>query len=162
METQSSLDLVFHAITDTLDGYEGDANGLSWDKSLAGRVRGAGQGYAKPHNVKPDHIATWAGRKGLFDDLTFLREGVFAWYDGDFTKAVHVLVPQVERGLRGIGSSLGKPISKPHPTVKGAGVAINMGDILYSKDITELLGADLTLHLLALYLIQEGSICAIN
>lgn len=65
-------------------------------------------------------------------------------------------MPQVERGLRGIVSSLGKPITKPHPTVQGAGVAINMGDILYSKDITELLGADLTLHLLALYADPRG------
>ena len=108
------------------------------------------------HSLKPDHIVTWAGRKGLFDDLTFLREGVFAWYDGDFTKAVHVLVPQVERGPRGIVSSLGKPVTKPHPNVQGAGVAINMGDILYSKDITERLGADLTLHLLALYADPRG------
>lgn len=30
------------------------------------------------HRVKPEHIVTWAGRNGLFDDLTFLREGVFA------------------------------------------------------------------------------------
>jgi hypothetical protein len=107
------------------------------------------------HSARPEHFATWAARTKLFDDLTLLIEGITAWYDQDFVKAVHVLVPQVEVGLRAIASKLGKPITKPHK-VDGVSVAINMGDILYSKEIVEALGSDLTLHFLTLYADPRG------
>jgi hypothetical protein len=107
------------------------------------------------HSARPEHFATWAARTRLFDDLTLLMEGITAWYDQDFVKAVHVLVPQVEVGLRAIASKLGKPITKPHK-VDGVSVAINMGDILYSKEIVEALGSDLTLHFLTLYADPRG------
>jgi lysyl-tRNA synthetase class 1 len=83
-------------------------------------------------------------------------EDITAWYDQDFVKAVHVLVPQVEVGLRAIASKLGKPLTKPHTRIEGVSVAINMGDILYSKDIMEALGSDLTLHFLTLYADPRG------
>ena len=40
--------------------------------------------------------------------------------------------------------------------VQGASVSINMGDILYSQDIFEALGPDLTLHFVALYADPRG------
>jgi lysyl-tRNA synthetase class 1 len=88
--------------------------------------------------------------------VTFLLEGVRAWFQGDDIKAVHVLVPQIERGLRSIVGKLGKPVTKPHPTVAGVGVAIGMGDILYSGELTEALGPDLSLHFVALYADPRG------
>ena len=108
------------------------------------------------HQITPLHFATWAGRTKLFDDLTLIMEGVTAWYDQDFVKAVHVLVPQIEVGLRAIVSQMGKPVTRPHPAVEGVSVAIGMGDMLYSKDITEGLGDDLTIHFLALYADPRG------
>jgi len=108
------------------------------------------------HNIEPGHFVSWAARTALFEDLTLLMEGVRAWYEQDFVKTVHVLVPQIEIGLRGIVSKLDKPVTKPHSTVAGVGVAIGMGDILYSKEITEALGPDLTLHFLALYADPRG------
>ena len=108
------------------------------------------------HDVRPEHFATWAARTELFDDLTLLMEGITAWYDQDFVKAVHVLVPQVEVGLRAIVSKLGKPITKPNMKFDGVSVAINMGDILYSTEIIEALGSDLTLHFLTLYADPRG------
>jgi lysyl-tRNA synthetase class 1 len=108
------------------------------------------------HGITPRHVASWAARTKLFDDLSLLVEGLMAWYDQDFVKAVHVLVPQAEVGLRGIVSKLGRPITKPHPTVPGVSVAIGMGDILYSKEIAEALGPDLTLHFLTLYADPRG------
>jgi lysyl-tRNA synthetase, class I len=108
------------------------------------------------HDITTEHIVTWAARNGLFRDLTLLSEGVEAWYDQDFVKAVHVLVPQVEVGLRGVVAKLGKPVTKPHSTIAGVSVAIGMGDILYSREITELLGPDLTLHFLVMYADPRG------
>lgn len=108
------------------------------------------------HQLMPGHFVGWMARTGLYDDLSLLMEGMTAWFDQDFVKAVHVLVPQVEAGLRAIVGKLGKPVTKPHPTIQGVGVAINMGDMLYSGDITAALGPDLTLHLLALYADPRG------
>ncbi|SFW14556.1 DUF4209 domain-containing protein [Nitrosovibrio sp. Nv17] len=108
------------------------------------------------HSITPLHFATWAARTELFDDLTFLIEGVTAWYKQDFIKSVHVLVPQIEVGLRAIVSRLGKPVTKPHPCIAGVSVAIGMGDILYAKDIQAALGDDITLHFRALYADPRG------
>lgn len=108
------------------------------------------------HELTPYHFATWAGRTNLFDDLTLIMEGVKAWFEQDFVKAIHVLVPQIEVGLRAIVSQLGKPVTKPHPTIPGVGVAIGMGDMLYAKDVREALGDDLTIHFLALYADPRG------
>ena len=108
------------------------------------------------HQAMPEHFVAWANRLGLFDDVTFLLEGVRAWYEGDLTKALHVLVPQIERGLRNIVAQIGLPVTKPHPTIADVGVAITMGDILYRAEITEALGPDLTLHFLALFADPRG------
>jgi lysyl-tRNA synthetase class 1 len=108
------------------------------------------------YNVMPGHFAGWVARSGLFDDLTLVMEGVIAWYGQDFVKCVHVLVPQIEKGLRGIVSKLGKPVTKRHPTVAGVSVAISMGDILYADDIRAALGPELTLHFLTLYSDPRG------
>jgi hypothetical protein len=108
------------------------------------------------HQITPYHFATWAGRTKLFDDLTLIMEGVTAWYDQDFVKAIHVLVPQIEVGLRAIVSQMGKPVTKPHPTIQGVSVAIGMGDMLYAKDVKEALGDDLTIHFMALYADPRG------
>jgi hypothetical protein len=80
------------------------------------------------HGAMPEDFVGWANRAGLFDDATFLIEGIMAWYEGDLVKAVHVIIPQVEKGLRGIVAHLGKPVTKPHGTVADVGVAIGMGD----------------------------------
>jgi lysyl-tRNA synthetase class 1 len=108
------------------------------------------------HRVTPEHLVWWANRLGLFDDLTFLIEGVRAWCEGDLVKAVHVLVPQMEHGLRSIAAKLGKPVTKPHSAIADVGVTIGMGDILYSEELTHALGPDLTLYFLALYADPRG------
>ncbi|BCH19981.1 hypothetical protein MesoLjLa_68320 (plasmid) [Mesorhizobium sp. L-2-11] len=108
------------------------------------------------HDVFPEHIAGWANRDGLFDDLSLLLDGVRAWLAGDLVKAIHLLVPQIEHALRSIVGRLGKPVTKAHPKVAGVSVAIGMGDILYSDEIADALGPDLTLYFLALYADPRG------
>jgi lysyl-tRNA synthetase, class I len=108
------------------------------------------------HALVPEQIVAWANRLELYEETTFLVEGVTAWMDGDQIKALHVLVPQVEHALRQIAGNLGKPVTRAHPTVAGVSVAIGMGDILYSKEITDAIGPDLTLYFLALYADPRG------
>jgi Domain of unknown function (DUF4209) len=107
------------------------------------------------HDPKPQHFVAWANRLDLFDDVTFLVEGVKAWMQGDLTKAVHVLVPQIEHGLRRIADKLGEPVTKQHRKLEGVGVSIGMGDMLNGR-LAEALGPDLTIHFLALYADARG------
>jgi len=108
------------------------------------------------HGLTPHHVVGWVARSRLFDDLTLLMEGVTAWFAGDFVKATHVLIPQVEVALRAIAGQLGKPTTKAHPKIRGVSVAINMGDLLYSQEVTDALGPDITLYFLALYADPRG------
>jgi lysyl-tRNA synthetase class 1 len=108
------------------------------------------------HDLLPEHFVVWANRHDIFDDVGLLHQGVRAWFEGDYVKTAHVLIPQIERAVRNIAGQLGKPVTKAHPKVKGASVAINMGDILYSEDITGKLGADLSLYFLSLYADPRG------
>ncbi len=108
------------------------------------------------HNIVPEHFAGWANRHGLFDDMGLLVQGLRAWFEDDHVKAVHILDPQIELAIRSIAGKLGKPVTKAHPAVKGASVVIGLGDILYSEEITQPLGPDLTLYFLALYADPRG------
>ncbi|WP_456061861.1 DUF4209 domain-containing protein [Bradyrhizobium oligotrophicum] len=114
------------------------------------------QRLAERHDVLPEHFVGWANRHGIFEDMGLLLQGVRAWFEGDYVKAVHVLVPQIEGGVRSIAGQLGKPVTKAHPKIKGASVAINMGDILYSDEIVKKLGDDVAFYLLALYADPRG------
>ncbi|RZM91463.1 hypothetical protein CWO91_41110, partial [Bradyrhizobium genosp. SA-3] len=108
------------------------------------------------HEVAPEHFAGWANRHDLFDDMSLLLEGLRAWEREDDVKAAHVLVPQVEHALRKVADDLGVPITKAHPVVSEASVAIGMGEILYNEKVAEALGPDVTLHLQALYADPRG------
>jgi lysyl-tRNA synthetase class 1 len=108
------------------------------------------------HNVVPEHFVGWANRHGLFDDTGLLLHGVRAWFECDPVKAVHVLIPQIEHAVRAIAGQLGRLVTKAHQKIRGASVAINMGDILYSDEMAEHLGPDLMFYFLSLYADPRG------
>ena len=108
------------------------------------------------HDLTAAHFTGWANRHAIFDDLQYLNEGFEAWLDGDLTKAIHVLVPQVERGLRAIADQLGLPITKAAPSTPGASVPINMSDVLTNETVSGTLGDDIMLHFRALYSDPRG------
>lgn len=108
------------------------------------------------HEVEPEHFAGWANRHALFEDMSLLVEGVRAWAREDHVKAAHVLVPQIERGLRKLAEDLGVPVTRAHPVVSETSVVIGMGEILYNQRVAEALGPDVTLHFQALYSDPRG------
>lgn len=77
----------------------------------------------------------------MFNDLTFLNDSVRARHEGDLVKAVRVLALQMEFNLHSMVGKPGKFVTKPHRAIADIGVALNIGDILYSSDLTELLGS---------------------
>lgn len=108
------------------------------------------------HGLTPHHFVGWAARSRLFEDLNLLMEGITAWFARDFVKTIHVLIPQVESALRSIAGKLGKPTTKAHPKIAGVSVAVSMGDLLYSEELAEAMGADITLHLLTVFVDPRG------
>ena len=107
------------------------------------------------HGLCPEHFVAWTNRLGLFDDVTLLIEGVRAWYQGDLIKAVHVLVPQIELGLRSVAGKLGQPVTKDQKGMPGVSVAIGMGEIL-SEGLADGIGPDFRLYLRARYAEPRG------
>lgn len=111
------------------------------------------------HKFELRHIAGWSNRAGLFGDGMLLCAGVDAWLSGDDLKAIHILIPQVERALRNLVEVAGRPGTKPHPRFRHAQTAITIGDIIYSKETIAALGdhgQDLAVHLAALYADPRG------
>ncbi|WP_168247821.1 MULTISPECIES: DUF4209 domain-containing protein [unclassified Mesorhizobium] len=108
------------------------------------------------HNLNPHHFTTWAGRTDLFDDLTFVLEGVGAWFAGDYVKAIFVLTPQVETALRKLTGNLGDAVTRKHPTMQDREVAIGMGEILGNAKVKEALGPDLLLFFKVLFSDPRG------
>lgn len=108
------------------------------------------------HDIPPECIVGWANRHGLFEDMALLLEGVRAWFQGDYAKTTHILIPQIEVALRSIAAEVGLPVTKAHPKIQGTSVAIGMGDILYTAKVTDVLGPDITLHMQALFADPRG------
>jgi len=92
------------------------------------------------------------GRTGL------LRDGLSAYAEGDFVKAIHVLVPQVEHTLRDFLGRIGIP---PRKTVRGhPGItdAKGMNDILRDSRVQEALTENLWRYLLVVYIERRGGL----
>lgn len=94
---------------------------------------------------------------GLFeDDTTLLQKGIQAWLDEDHIQAVHLLIPQIERGVRALVHAIGQPVTKPHREVDGVSQAIGIGDALHDPEFARAYGPDLRFHLMALYADPRG------
>lgn len=84
----------------------------------------------------------------LPDRKPLIAEGIRAYFDADYTKAIHVLLPQIEHALLTLLRLLpGKTINKPfRDRTKGAMQFKNLSDILEDDDVAAVLGPDLHLH----------------
>ena len=96
----------------------------------------------------------------LFSDSrdALLQEGLEAYWAGDFTKAIHVLVPQVERILRDLLALLGIPPVKTVRRHPGILDAKNMNDTLEDERVRTALGEDLWRYLHVLYIDRRSGL----
>ncbi|HET9377525.1 MAG TPA: DUF4209 domain-containing protein [Chthoniobacterales bacterium] len=101
----------------------------------------------------------------LFDSPMFansrrelLREGLIAYEQEDFLKAIHVLVPQVEHILRAFLSLIGVPTLKSVPRHPGIMDAKNMNDVLDDTRVRQILTEDLWRYLAILYVDRKGGL----
>ncbi len=115
------------------------ADVLWLDKSLEHAV--------EKHGLDTHILAAFANRNELFPDISLVKNAIQGWMDGDYVKAVFVLTPQIECALREFVRGLRLPVNKPHPTMPGREVPLNMGDMLSNPVVKEALGEDLTFYL---------------
>ncbi|HUQ47934.1 MAG TPA: DUF4209 domain-containing protein [Gemmatimonadaceae bacterium] len=95
--------------------------------------------------IPPDRVGLWA-------------EGLRAGFFGDFVKAVHVLIPQLEHALRVLLAKLGLIVSNLDKD--GIQQEFNLNNLLYGlhcAKLTEVLGEDFVFTMQALLVEKAGS-----
>jgi hypothetical protein len=90
------------------------------------------------------------------DRSSFFLEGLQAHIDGDYLKAIHVLVPQVENMLRELLRLMHIPRSKRVRGQSGITELKTMGEALWDPRVVEALEEDLHFFLTHLYVEKHG------
>ena len=85
-----------------------------------------------------------------------LREGLLAYQSGDFVKAIHVLVPQVEHTMRNFLGLLGIPTTKLVRGQTGIMDAKSLNDALIDERVRTALTENLWRYLFVLYGDRRG------
>lgn len=80
-------------------------------------------------------------------DKEMLADGLTAYQEEDFVKAVHVLIPQIERLLRALLTLMGIPTSKLVRGQPGIMQLKNINDILSDQRVRKSLGENLWRYL---------------
>ena len=85
-----------------------------------------------------------------------MQEGLSAYLNGDFLKAIHVLIPQVEESLRNFLALIGIPPVKNVPRHPGITDVKSMNNVLEDARVREKLPEDVWRYLTVLYVERIG------
>jgi hypothetical protein len=107
---------------------------------------------------KPDDIVAALYRSPLFDSerRDLIREGVAAYMENDYVKAVHVLVPQIEHALRMLLTLIGIPVTRPPRVGTGMMYEKNLNEILREEEVRNVLGESLWRYFLVFLADERG------
>lgn len=108
-------------------------------------------------SVDEQELVAFLAQSPLFPTPThgLLRAGIEAWFAGDSVKAVHVLVPQVEAGLREMLRAFGESPMRHNPR-EGGFETVGMGTLLMNRAFKEKVHPTFRLHMRALYTSPKG------
>lgn len=119
-------------------------------------LQGSFDALKEKYQYKFEDIERFVLSSPLFlnDRKSLVRDGIRSWFEKDFVKAIHVLLPQIEHALRVMLGMLGQPTNK----FKRSGVMeeVNLNDILANQAIKEALKEDVQLYLRVLLADQRG------
>ena len=109
------------------------------------------------HGLDADKIWTVLSESPLFaeEQRVLVTDGLTAWLSGDHVKAIHVLIPQIERAVRNLAGFIGVPITGRGRT-KGTMQIRGLGEILYDDLFAQLVDENLRKYLLAFLADQRG------
>jgi len=109
------------------------------------------------YSPQVDQIVEFLALSPLFGDEkdTLLKQGIEAYLQQDYVKAIHVLIPQIERIMRKLLPLVGVPILK---TVRDSGVmdAKGMNDILREHRVRNAFGENIWRYLFVVYVDKRG------
>ena len=107
-----------------------------------------------------DDLLRFLSQSPLFAGLRqeLLRDGLTAYEQGDFVKAIHVVIPQVECALREFLGRLGIPTRKPARNHPGVNEAKNLNDILADQRMRGVLKERLWRYLTLVYVEKRGGL----
>ncbi len=90
---------------------------------------------------------TLMSKSGLFEDVkhAFLERGLHSYFKGDMFSAVHLLVPQIEDGIRNLIEKKGGIVLRPKED--GTFQLRVLDDLLRDKLLEEVFGSDVPLYL---------------
>lgn len=108
-------------------------------------------------NMDAEMLAAFLVLSPLFPAPThdLLKAGIAAWFAGDYVKAIHVLVPQVEAGLREMLRAYGESPMRHNPR-EGGFETIGMGTLLINSTFKAKARPSFRLHMRALYTSLKG------
>ena len=107
-----------------------------------------------------DDLLGFLSKSPLFAGLRqeLLRDGLTAYEQGDFVKAIHVVIPQVECALREFLGRLGVPTRKPAWNHPGVNEAKNLNYILADQRMRGVLKERLWRYLTLVYVEKRGGL----
>jgi hypothetical protein len=116
---------------------------LAWDR------------IKEKHGADLEAVLDWLSQSPCFppERLRFIREGLAAWLAGDAIKAIHVLVPQVEPGLRDLLALLRGVVTRPD--FHGGSQMISLGEVLTHERFAQVPDA-IRFHFQVLYQDSRG------
>lgn len=139
------------SISDDLSGrsMQHAADLFNW---YASWLDGALNRLKEKHGVNAEMLAASFDHRALFtgQQTELLKDGVCAWFAGDWVKAIHVLVPQVEAILREMLSKMGRSVRRYEPELRGF-QTLGMGKLLHDDAMKTEGLRDVRFHFLALY-----------
>ncbi|EJJ24602.1 DUF4209 domain-containing protein [Rhizobium sp. CF142] len=109
------------------------------------------------HRLSPEEIASFIFQSDLFDDFPLMREGIKAWMNADYIKALFTLVPLVESGIRTLAKNLGEVTTKAKRGTPGWEVSSNLGDFLAMDSVQKALGPDIILQIKSIFADARGT-----
>lgn len=112
----------------------------------------------KKYKPSPEQIIDWLAQSPVFHESRreFLVEGLKAYESGDYLKAIHVLVPQVEHTLRNLLVLMQIPTTKAVPRHPGITDVKSMNQVLEDERAREALTENMWRYLTVLYIDRRG------
>lgn len=110
------------------------------------------------YKPSPEEIIDWLAQSPVFHESRreFLNEGLKAYEGGDYLKAIHILVPQVEHTLRNLLVLMQIPTTKTVPRHPGITDVKSMNQVLEDERVREALTENIWRYLTVLYIDRRG------
>jgi hypothetical protein len=109
------------------------------------------------HGLDIERFMAWLAQSPLFSpgQMPLVREGLAAWFAGDYVKEIHVLVPQIEAATRELLAKLNGSVRRPDPNNGGFRV-LGFGEVLSDEIFRSKVPSDVRFHLRVLYQDSRG------